>query len=507
MIATLENRPPLADDAVRLMTEGGDKRIILDPVTGLNQYLASPRPSGITAYASSTANDISAPAFAEVQRRLAKLAPDLTLDADGYAAALDALRGRIRAAYRLSDGVEVVFAPSGTDLEYVGLALAAQRRGGGIDNILLGVDEVGSGCIHSARGRFFADVTAIGIRVSPEAPIGGSLPGTVRLVSVPVRGPDGSPCHSDDMLLSIGAAVEAALAADRHPLVHVVHGSKTGLILPSLDHIDAIRRRHGTAVTFVVDACQARLGGEAIQAYLDRGATVFVTGSKFMGGPPFSGFALVPRIAVEQAAPLPAGFVDIFRRAEWPSLWSGASELPEGSNLGLLLRLEASIYELELFQKLGAADVRRTLDLFDEAVDALAADLGARRVMPYAAGEWQEARQHPLEMRTLVTLDLSTTPAAPDFDGARVLYRALLDDLSDRATTAEERAIAARPFRLGQPVKCVAMPDGRWGGTLRIGLSMPQMVEFAALDTTGLRARLHADMRAIGTKLKLAGLR
>ena len=52
------------------MTGGGDGRILLDPATGLNRYHSAPRPREVLAYASSTANDISAKAFAGAREGL-----------------------------------------------------------------------------------------------------------------------------------------------------------------------------------------------------------------------------------------------------------------------------------------------------------------------------------------------------------------------------------------------------------------------------------------------------
>lgn len=491
----------LAEAAATLMETGGDKRIVVDPATGFNKYMVAPRPSNVLAYSSSTANDISPAAFAEVQRRLARLAPVLELSIEGYARALEDLRTRITAALQLPSSTRIVFAASGTDLEYVGLAVAYRRDASGIDNILLGADEVGSGCGHAARGQFFADRTALGLAVTPTAPADPTGRTDVRLINVAVRGPGGTAIPSEDILLEIGEVVSEAIRVGRHPLIHIVHGSKTGLILPSFAHIDALRRRFGQQLSFVVDACQCRLGDAAIAAYLSRGATVFLTGSKFMGGPPFSGIALVPHVAAAASAGIPSGFDRIFYRAEWPQDWQGAERLRQGTNLGLLLRLEASIYELELFQKLTAADVRRTLDLFDESVDILTRRLGAARVLPYATGEWQEARSHPLEMRTLVTIDLSQTSDPIDFDRAAVLHRMLFQPLGRAGSNSVEREAAERRIRLGQPVRCVPLPGGGWGGTLRLGLSMPQMVEFAGMDTGSLIARIEGDMRRIATKL------
>ena len=475
------------DSAVMLarhMTTGGDARIVLG-TSGLNRYFSAPHPRDVIAFASSTANDVSVDGFAHAARWLAANAPSGAMDPTGYAAALDALRVRLRAAYGVSDTTEVVFAPSGTDLEYVALAAMLGRRPGGVHNILLGSDEVGSGCIHSAAGRFFAQETALDLAVQPGEPVLG-LASHVTLSDVAVRDADGGARDSARMTAAIALEAEAAIARGEAVLVHVVHGSKTGLVLPSLDDIDALAARFGDAIGFVVDACQARITSAAIAAYLDRGCILFLTGSKFMGGPPFSGFALLPAGTAAAAAPLPADFARIFRRAEWPRDWAGAAALPDSANLGLLLRLDVSLYELERFQALDMIDVAHVIGRFWAAASALAIRIGARMVTPGdPASDALGGADQTLAMRTLVTLDLSATPGAPDFDEATRLHRALL----------------RHGIRLGQPVRCVRLPDGRWGATLRIGLSMPQVVALAALGETERGRRLDADMDAIGTAL------
>ncbi len=482
--------------ATELMTKGGDQRIALSPATGLNQYMVAPRPGTITAYSSSTANDISGPAFEEVKRRLAALAPDLDLSSRAYGEALETLRLRIRNTWSLPETIDIVFAGSGTDLEYVGL-VTANRDDAKILNILLGSDEVGSGCAHSARGHFFADCTALGHHTVVGMPVDPAMADRIQVMDIPIRGSDGYPIPSEDILLSICVVIEFAIMSNQLPLVHVVHGSKTGLILPSFVHIDALRRRFGNKVCFVVDACQARIDRDAIVGYLARGATVFLTGSKFMGGPPFSGFALIPKKVAERSSGLFRGFEKIFNRAEWPNGWQNRDMLPNGSNLGLLLRLEASIYELELFNGLSAADIRRTLDLFDEAIDCLTRRIGAARLAPKMRDDVHEANQHPLEMRTLVTLDLGQSAQGINLENARQLYRNLACE------SFGTQVSALRPVRLGQPVKYIPNSNGDYCGNLRIGLSMPQMVEFAAMDTQSLKSRLRADMHAIASRIEL----
>src|SRR3546814_9841878 len=81
--------------------------------------------------------------------------------------------------------------------------------------------------------------------------------------------------------------------------------------------------------------------------------------------------------------------------------------------------------------------------------------LPIRRVAPYPPGDRAEADSHPIEMRTLSTLDLSHLGEPATFEDAQHWHHDLL----------------AHGIRLGQPVKCVKLDDGRWGATLRVGLS------------------------------------
>ena len=458
------------------LSSGGDARTSLDPISGLNKYFSAPYPRKTMAYASSTANDLSPDAFENLRGVLAGGLPD-------YAAHLESLRARIKSAYQIGDDVEIVFAPSGTDLEYVALAAVLGKASGGIHNILLGADEVGSGCIHSAHAKFFADETALGIETEKGALIEGF--GEVSLADVPVRCPEGVSRCSETITEAIGHEITLALQAGQHALVHVVHGSKTGLILPELAEIDALKARYGDRIDFVVDACQARITNSALHEYLARGAMVFLTGSKFMGGAPFNGWALVPKTMVEQAARLPAGLSKVFRRAEFPQGWTGRDALENSENPGLALRYDGAIFELERFQQLPVPRVAALLDIFEAAIESeLAEPLGIQLVRPFTPGHEGELAEHPIEMRTLETLDVSSLAITPTFDEAQAVHRKL----------------ALSGVRLGQPVKCVRR-GGKWGGTFRIGLSMPQVVALCAIPEKEAETALRSDMRQIAQAL------
>lgn len=461
-----------------MLTAGGDRRITVPRGGNTNVYGASPFPRMTLGYAASTANDISLDAFASLERWVSDWPAGGLIDGTAYRNALEDMRLRLCSAWDLDEATDVVFAPSGTDLEYVALALAARRDGRPVTNVLLGQDEVGSGCVLSSGGRYFAQETAL----APETVKGDAVEGfgDVRVVSLPVRDEAGLPVTSQAMAAAIEAEVLAAVRSGRRALVHVVHGSKTGLVLPRFAEIDDLRARFGDEISLVVDACQARIEPGDLHAYLARGAVVLLTGSKFMGGPPFSGFALVPRAARPRRG-LPQGLAQIFRRAEWPLGWSGLDFLPEGANPGLLLRLQAALFELERFRGIDDDARDRVTDAFAKAVRELAGDLGATLVEPAFACR-------SLHATTLATLDLSPLPGAPDFATAQRWCRVL----------------AARGLRLGQPVKCLRKPDGEWAGTLRLSLSMPMITALAPLGEDALAARFGCDMARIADVLQAA---
>ena len=104
--------------------------------------------------------------------------------------------------------------------------------------------------------------------------------------------------------------------------MHVLAGSKTGLSAPSFEAVQRLHERFGARLDVVVDACQMRLAPERVRAYLEAGCMVLITGSKFFGGPPFSGALLVPAGVAARApelAPLPPGLAGYFTRPEWPA--------------------------------------------------------------------------------------------------------------------------------------------------------------------------------------------
>lgn len=461
----------------RMLASGGDHRIWVANGANTNMYGSSPFPRATLGYASSTANDISRDAYMHLQEVVSDWPLGAVEDAGFYANALNKLRSRIQRLWDLPKATDVVFAPSGTDLEFVALAMAKAGHEAEVSNILLGQDEVGSGCVLSAAGRYFAPETALVSGIEKGAAVAG-FDGT-SLHDVPVRDPDNRSRTSAEICADIDRLASEAEAAGRICLAHVVYGSKTGLVLPELGDLEQLRADHPN-LRLVIDACQVRIDGDEVRTLLGHGCMVLLTGSKFIGGPPFCGFALVPE-GWNSGAEMPQGLDTLFRRAEWPSNWAGLDHLPQGSNPGLLLRLEAAIFELERFTRLPMDRRGNVITAFGDAMRALAERLGVNMVEPCLDGD-------ALYRSTLVTMDLTGLPSAPNFEVAQRWHKVL----------------AARGFRLGQPVKCVHHPEGGWGGTLRLSLSMPLIVELAKLDETQIKARLAHDMDKIAQVLEAA---
>lgn len=469
-----------------VLVSGGDARIRLD-AQGRNQYYASALPSDALAYGSSTISSISDHALQMLIGQWGDRI-DQPVNATDYAEGLAALRQRIAAYFGLTDtmpGTAIVFAASGTDLEYAGLAAALDGRP--LTAVLLGRDEVGSGCVHSAAGRFFAAETATGARVVAQAAIDPAFAGT-ELIDVAVRDVVGRPRSSAAVAADLSRHIERAEANGRRAVVHVVHGSKSGLTLPAITDVERLVALHGDAMTIVVDACQLRIAPAIVRRYLDLGCVILMTGSKFAGGPPFSGFALVPAALQARAQDLPEGFRRIAARAEWPVDWPGADHLTQSGNFGLLLRLQAALIEMERFAALPADRVTQVTARFSHHVMHLVKQLGLAEV-PGAGGT------SCLASETLRTLDLSTRWPQCDFEAAKLVHNQIAH---------QSHRWFGREVRLGQPVKTHQMADGRMAGTLRLSLSMPLMTDLSGLSDSALDDRLAADISLVGAVISKA---
>lgn len=261
----------------------------------------------------------------------------------------------------------VVLAPSGTHIESVVTALAAGGTARPLVNIMVGIREAGAGSALAAAGRAFHMRSPFRSDSQPGSLIAGFDQYDVRLVDVDVRDAIGRPRWASDVEAEIEAHLELALDEGARVLVHVLDGSKTGLHQPSLEWVRHWRAAHPDRLRVIVDGAQARIPTSRVRAYLAVGASVSLTGSKSLGGPPFCGALLLDHGLLgdaESMTHLPRGFGVFLSRMELPpSLAHLAGDLP-AANYGLAARWHAALSEWEALSKVPSSlrdAVERTL--------------------------------------------------------------------------------------------------------------------------------------------------
>ena len=420
---------------------GGDGRIALDR-DGRNRYGAPVRPDARDIwFSSSTASGISPRGWAAAGAALPRAY--LAGESEDWFADL-----RRRLLNLLAPpGAQALFCASGTQAEYAALALAGARARPGqkIVNILIGPEETGRGAPLAAAGRHFLNSAPF----APAARAGfalDGLEGAITLATLHLRDAEGTPVPVAEIDAKVRALVRVARARGAHALVHLMDSSKTGLSAISRACALGLLRENPGEVTVVVDACQLRRPPAGVRADLEAGFLVMVTGSKFFGGPAFSGALLIPPGFLGDdsgAIPWPEGLADHFALFDWPPLLRDRIDGAFGArcNAGLGLRWEAALAELEAFCALDPA-------LIDMAIACFHG----------------EARRQVLRLPQLEIDECGGDPT---------LLPILMRGADKGEADAVQRQLRRQGFHLGQTV-----PIGK-RAALRLCLSAPQIVDFA----------------------------
>ncbi len=477
-----EAAPPQASTA-ELLCLGGDERLHLDPAGRANRYGCAPRPdAGLIAFGSSTASTVSPAAFAAADDLRMRILEDVVAGASPealYDDEVQRIRGELLSLYGLQGAAEIILAPSGTDLHLIAGQLIAADASIAPLAIIPEEAETGSGVPGALAGQ-------------------GLQPVEVRAVAA--RAPDGRPRDPAAADAEVEALAEAAVAEGRQVLVVLIDVSKTGLISPSPACALDLAARHPGQVTVLVDACQLRLSAASLAAYLDRGALVAVTGSKFLTGPAFSAALLVPPAAAARlkSRPAPPGLGSASARADWPEGWTARERLPPMANFGLVLRWQAALTELASFAAVSQAQAAALAAVLERAVDEALArhgELQPLEVRPLDRGlganpGWDAQKTiFPFLLRS----GLSGRWLVPA-ETARV-WRLMREDLATEADGMSLQAHAAARLRieLGQPV-AAGSQRGAPVAALRLCLSSRLICEAAGSDPRAA-SRLLSDAR------------
>ncbi|MFM8565931.1 MAG: hypothetical protein ACKOBQ_07280 [Bacteroidota bacterium] len=319
---------------------GCDERIALRPETDANQYHLNPmKYEGLLMRGSCTCGTLT-PAGHETTRRFER---DYRADDDAQWMRTQTKRMQQLFGGGRNDEFHVYYGPSGSDMMYWPLLMQSMLNPGQrITNIVSCPEELGSGSILAAEGKYYANQNQFGAAVPKGGMVTEALDVDVQFL--PAREDSG---HISDRKQAIRDIIAARPG---QPIVgNLVFGSKSG-IKDDLDIIDEFR----DGVMWVVDMCQFRTHRGLVHELISKGVMLMVTGSKFYQAPPFCGALLVPKFWTERLAGRSAdhlaAYGALFARADAPpdlpqlrALW------PEYANVGLRLRWEIALDEMEAY--------------------------------------------------------------------------------------------------------------------------------------------------------------
>lgn len=439
-------------ETTQLLVSGGDVRIALDPLRGVNRYGCAPTADdALLDFGSSTASVISSAAFHCADTLRDRLADELRQchAPELYRRELARVRTELLDLCELGDlpAPDIVFAASGTDLHRIAARLAQIGTDQPVLAIMVDESETGSG-VYSAL-----------LQTDP----------TTEIVTVALRHPDGTPRLTTDIDREFALHAKQAALKGRHVLLIQTDVSKSGMIAPSYGCIATLSRTWTTRLNVLIDACQFRISPATLRACLAQGYSVALTGSKFVGGPSFSGALMIPSQTADrlrESAAFPVG-------AEWPDTWSTAPTCDTAENFGLLLRWQAALQELRAFRDIPDEDILNFLNSFAVSIRA------------------RLTNDPAFSLVSVPTLDRSALMVKQGWDRIQTIFPFRLQRLdanTRRALDMEETLAVYRALpttrprcQFGQPVN-----HGKGINALRICLSARLIVQATSQGATSV---------------------
>ncbi|OQS03520.1 pyridoxal-dependent decarboxylase, partial [Thraustotheca clavata] len=375
---------PFAEQTESLLIRGSDDRSVLDTTTKTNKYNTSTIPCAVQqqawiSRASCTSSSVSLEAYTLCEHiRQELLLASLSINNQNIREVFDikmqSIRLRVADCLGLrglyDDGAfECIISPSGTDAELIATSVALARlqsiasasNNGTLTLIDTAQGETGSGSVAASNGKHFSKLSPSGDIVEPGKHLRGFPSTKANCIQIPARQDDGAIQNADEIVRQsvVDALTTSPTAEQNVVLLHVVMGSKTGLSCPSLQLVDELTSTYPERLIVVVDACQMRLDNLSLAEYISRGFLILVTGSKFFAGVPFCGGVLAPTRHVDELESsnaticLPVGYGDYFSKYEIPSnMVNTRSRFPSRMNVGLLLRWETALVNMELYSSI-----------------------------------------------------------------------------------------------------------------------------------------------------------
>ena len=430
-----------------MLTTGGDDRsLILD--SGANKYHIKPRPieDSHIFRGSCTGNPPTREGY-EAAKRLYENELE-GLDGEELDLALTSIfekqRSRIAKCLNLPSGSEVVLCPSGSDAEYIPIAIArAIQQDKKIVNGVTQLNEIGAGSAPASTGKFFSNY----------APFLGYLQDTEHLdgfqgidgILIDARASDGTVVNASFKMQQF---TRDHLKLGNYPIVHGVFGGKTGV----RDEVMPSSLEGGNLSLGVVDACQGRFSLDELREWLEQDSLVLFTSSKFYQAPPFAGCVIIPSSIAERLRNSPPpkemltakGLQGFISSKELPSClesWKEFVQIPGQNNVGLALRWEAGIAAMERISHISDSE---RVSLTEEWASAVRELVNKNEMLDVFCVE-----------RSIVSIRIRRKSGGwLNMSEARDLFRWMSLDISSSVTTSgdDEQVALSTPAFIGQPV-------------------------------------------------------
>ncbi|MGB5436390.1 MAG: hypothetical protein WBM98_10920 [Maribacter sp.] len=452
----------LAKPTEYLLMAGGDLRLNIDEIDLLNKYGCRPfpRPEAFT-FASSTATSVSNYAFDKTDKVRSILIRNSLKN--GFKKATiefsELLKNNLRKAFKLFNGCEIIFSPSGTDSALQIAAITQIIFKNDITHVLVASDETGSGVPAALKGCHFENTTALNLPVKKGDQIEGFR--AVDLIKIPFRDENGALKSSKQLDEEVFDAISKTNALGRHVVLHTMDQSKLGYQSPSDKLIKKLNSLDSLSMQIIVDGSQLRLDPKDIRTYLDKGYIVTITGSKYFTGPPYSGALILPKSVSKliQAVKnkLPEGLTEYYNHSDWPTSWFCSNDLSGGYNYGSYMRWNAAIVEMDRYFRTPILYRNMGIEMFCNFVEDSIKD--ATFLEPIYGDEAKTNSYNSKEfgirnIRTIFPFFILKNNEALSIDEVKKLYTLLNSDLSEHFhdSSLEIVRLAAQKCHIGQAV-------------------------------------------------------
>lgn len=452
------------------LTLGGDDRSLIKEDVRTNKYHIKPQPvdNAHVFRGSCTGNPPTKRGYDAAKILYDKLAG---LQGEKLDSAIQHVfeeqRARLSKLLELPEGAEVILCPSGSDAEYIPIAIAKAIKGDAkITNGVTQLREIGAGSAPASVGEYFSTHAPLLGRLSPNAKYLDGFDG-IDGATISAREKDGNVV---DATKKMDDFMSKALSTGAYPIIHGVFGGKTGLRDTKMPG----SLESGDKSLGIVDACQARFSIAELHEWLAQDSLVLFTASKFYQAPPFCGAVIVPPTIAKKlrSSPVPGpkeifspnGLGGFLTDKELPPCldsWAPLLRKENSNNVGLALRWEAGLAGMEALASV--PDVTRI-----QAVEEWASNVSDMVNSETFLDAW-------CVERSIVSIRVKKGDGWLSMEELRDLYRWMSMDVSSfvSAATLEEKEALSKPAYIGQPVD---VSDSH--AIVRIALGVESLVSY-----------------------------